>query len=188
VLSFQDRLRTAQYFSSYIFFFALSHISTDLELPKHFALCGGGWKNPIIREHFEQLLSGDTSLNPVLEEHHSLYESILKRLRQSSGTSQIECHLSSHYGFDGTAMEARIFADAAFCRVTGQPFSYPETTGVQHPTILGIIRYPSRDPNRATQPLRDWMKQYNSETLTLDDPSTFDQRWSRAAAGWRKRL
>lgn len=186
-LSFEDRLRTAQYFSAYIYFFSLSFIPSDWKSPEYFAFCGGGWRNPNIRADFINLVAGNFDQAPLLLEHRDLLTAMSSRLTHK-GTRVPECHDSAHYGFDGTSMEARMIADAAFCRVTGEPFSLPEITGVSSPTVLGVIRFANDDRSTQTDNLRDWLQSFKSEGITVDDKALFDIRWSRASSGWKRRL
>lgn len=184
-LSFEDRVRTAEYFAAYVYFYSLKWIPEDLQIPTCFALCGGGWINPISRGHFEQLLRGGFDKYPVLEEHKAIFKEIYHRL--SKNGHPVEVAMSDEFGFSGQYMEARLFGDAAVCRIKGEAFSRPETTGCKSPTILGIIRYPHSKPELASKLLIAWLSRYNSKDLTLDDPAVFDCRWGRAASGWQKR-
>jgi anhydro-N-acetylmuramic acid kinase len=190
VLSFEDRIRTAEYFSAYAYVWALTMIPEHIQMPNHFALCGGGWKNPISRSHFAELLCGDLDKQVVLTEHKDAFEKVRARGLRSAGTTgnqsggQIHVELSENYGFDGTAMEARIFADAAVCRIKGEAFTRPSTTGVKSDTTAGIIRFPGGKENNATPALLDWLSKYKSRDLTLDRPGIFDRRWGRASRGW----
>lgn len=160
ILKFEDRIRTAEYFSAYIFYLSLSMIPSDIELPNKFALCGGGWNNPVIKEHFIGLLKGDRAFSPVLESHESIYQLIQERLMKVNSNLLIE---NSHYfGFDGKAMEARIFADAAVSRIRGEPFTYPETTGTSKPTICGIFAFPNNDSKKATPALNSWLSNFKT--------------------------
>ncbi len=143
-LSFADRLRTAEFFSAYILAYALRY--SPIGTPNHFLIFGGGWNNPIIKEDFQNLLTGRTD---VLPEHKEIFEKIKNPL------AQIEW--SDKYGYNGKYMEARIFADMARCKLTNEPFSYPETTGCKTPTVGGILVHPGDNNPR---------------------------RWSRAAKGW----
>lgn len=184
-ISFEDRVRTAEYFSAYIYFHTLSFISEDIRMPAHFAVCGGGWKNPVSFEAFKQLISGDFENTPILPQHRDLFETIRTRIIEDNQETKFgQCNFSEFYGFDGTAMEARIFADAAVCRLVGEPFSLPSTTGVTKPTVAGIIRFPDGNQAKASQRVIDILDQNQSWDLTLDVPSKFDGRWSRAASGW----
>jgi anhydro-N-acetylmuramic acid kinase len=186
-LPFEDRLRTAEYFAAYVFFYSLKWIPTEIPMPTCFALCGGGWNNPVSRGHFEQLLRGDFDSCPVLPEHKELFGQITKRL-QDSVNGVLEVALSDQFGFSGLYMEARLFADAAVCRIKSEPFSRPETTGCRTPTVLGIIRFPQRRRELASERLRLSMNEHSSAPLTMDDSTIFDGRWSRAARGWQTRI
>ena len=193
-LSFEDRLRTAEYFSAYIYVHALTMVPEHLAMPRYFALCGGGWKNPVAREHFAGLLRGDFANNPVLEQHKESFGKLLERLmvvsREASAAedSEVVVAMADEFGFDGTAMEARIFADAAVSRVLGQAFTRPSTTGVVRDTVCGIIRFPGGAPDGASATLRGWLDEFKSHDATVDRPEVFDGRWSRASAGWNARL
>ncbi len=185
-ISFEDRLRTAEYFSAYVYFYSLRWVPDDVLLPRAYLLCGGGWNNPVVKRHFEQLLHGQFDQAPVIDGHKKLFEHIKGRLLSTD--KKPECMISDEYGFSGQFMEARIFADAAVCRVKAVPFTRPETTGCKAPTLLGIIRFPHAQPQRASRNLQQWLDEHNSLHLTPDNPEIFDGRWSRAVAGWRSRL
>lgn len=176
--SFEDKVRTAEYCAAYFYFYSLKWIPADVSMPVCFALCGGGWNNPIIRNHFEQLINGNFDDAPILPEHKELFKEICKRLNQGK---KVEVALSDQYGFSSRYMEARLFAEAAVCRIKGIPFTRPETTGCHSPTVLGIIRHPVQ--GAANEKVKEWLQKYKSATLTLDNPKIFDGRWSRAAAG-----
>jgi anhydro-N-acetylmuramic acid kinase len=178
----EDRMRTVEYFAAYAFFYSLKWIADDTAIPKCYALAGGGWNNPIPREHFAGLLRGDFTSNPVLDGHKELFVRIHRRLAEAPG--QVEIDFSDRFGFSGQFMEARLFADAAVSRIRGIPFSRPETTGCRTPTVLGIIRFPQADIANASKNLMHWLKEHDSVHLTLDKPAVFDGRWSRASASW----
>ena len=173
--SFEDRLRTAEYFSAYCFMYSLALVDQKISLPKRFALCGGGWKNPVVREHFAALLSGDTVVSPVLPEHRELFDSV----RQSLQTDLI-IEDSQYFGFDGQSMEARIFADAAFSRVTGRPFTLPETTRAASPTHCGVFSFPNRDRSSISERLLDLL----GDREVPVSSNGVERKWSRASNGW----
>ena len=177
-LSFEDRLRTAEYFAAYVLCYSFSLLSEDLEFPRFFALSGGGWKNKVIYRHFVALLGGDREISPLLPGHEEVFAGLNRR------AVNFKAELSSFYGFDGQYMEARIFADAAACRVKGIPFTKPETTGAERECVLGIIRFPKGNVSNCTKPLRTLIEKQSSLNLTLDKPEIFNPRWSRASAGW----
>jgi len=181
LLPFEDRVRTATYFATYAFAHSLALLPSAIEPPTHFAVCGGGWRNPLCLADFRALLAGDRAA-PILPDHAKLFD----RLRTWTARAVVEP--SATFGFDGTAMEARIFADAAVCRIKGEPFTLPATTGARQPTVCGIIRFPGADRSRATAPLRAWLDHFGAEAATVDLSDVFDCRSSRASAGWRGRL
>lgn len=183
-LSLEDRVRTAEYFSAYIFVQSLSLIPSEVALPTTYAICGGGWKNPVSRKHFEELLQGHfENENPILPQHESFFQNLKQRIAKPPAVVT-----SEEVGFDSTAMEARIFADAAVCRVKGEPFTNPNTTGCKTPTICGIVRFPGDTIDNATPNLRRWLEKYNSLNRTADFATGDAQSWSRASAGWQERL
>ncbi len=186
-LSFEDRLRTAEYFSSYVLAHTLSFIPQDVALPCCFALCGGGWKNPLCVEDFRRLLQGDVRA-VVLPEHRELFKKLSDSIKASSQGKAPLIESSSFFGFDGTAMEARIFADAAVCRIKREAFTTPATTGARKEVVCGIIRFPQADAQCATPILRRWIDEFSSADATYDPPAVFDARWSRAVKGWQARI
>ena len=145
-LSIYDRIRTVEFFSAYAFAYTLKFIPEYLLKPEYFLIFGGGWKNPLALEDFKNLLAGKAE---VLPEHYEIFDTIK--------TPQAAVDWSDRYGYNGQYMEARIFADMAKCCLTGEPFSFPGTTGCQTPTVGGIIARPGGNDKR---------------------------RWSRAAKGW----
>jgi anhydro-N-acetylmuramic acid kinase len=141
-LPLAERMRTAEYFSAYIAMYSLSFIPSDCEFPLYFGLCGGGWKNPVVTNHFRSLMRASPG-QVILKEHDRLYAEIIARFGKRKPTVES----TSAFGFDPNSMEARIFADAAARLVWGEPFSLPSVTGVSKPTICGRIRFPSnKDP------------------------------------------
>lgn len=148
-IAFEDRIRTAEFFSAYIMVYNLSFISHNIEMPKYFLFFGGGWKNPIVMEDFKNILHNRAE---VLPEHQNIFNQIINPMAV--------CQWSDNFGYNGKYMEARIFADMARCYLVQEPFTFPETTGCQKPTIGGIIAYPNGKDNRL---------------------------WSRAAPGWAEK-
>ena len=67
---------------------------------------------------------------------------------------------SDTYGYSAQFMEARIFADMAYCLDNNIAYSTPETTGCKTPTVCGIFAYP------------------NGNDIRL---------WSRASYGWQNK-
>lgn len=174
-ISFEDRVRTATYFAVYILAHSLSLVDESIIIPSSFAVCGGGWKNPLCLLHLRGLLEGNTGVSPVLPEH----EDIFKKIRDRIGNRPLIAEHSSFFGIDGAAMEARIFADAAVCRVRGEHFSFPETTGVKQPSLLGVICFPEDNLSNATVTLQKVLQKSGVTPGVLKE-----FRWSRACGGW----
>lgn len=177
-LPFPDRLRTAEYFSAYALYHSLGHAPAGLVMPARFAVFGGGWKNPVIYRHFANLLSGSTEHSPVLEEHVAWFSDIRTRMHAQC-TPRLAW--SDEYGLSGDAMEARIFADMARCLIRSLPFTNKDTTNASAPVIGGIVAYPGGNSANATTNFSAWLTPGKA-------PAHTDYAWSRAAAGWRKRL
>ena len=78
-------------------------------------------------------------------------------------------------------MEARIFADMAYCRIIGEPFSFPETTGCKTPTVAGIYVLPDTGKRYL---LNDLFNRYHTANL-IDN--NWHKKYNRAAKGWQNR-
>lgn len=131
---FENTLRTVEYLAAYAFFATLSFIPETVEFPKAFLLFGGGWKNPLCLSDFKGLFDGR---GVVLPRHAAAFAKTRDRLAAPPAIG-----ISARYGYDGTYMEARIFADMARCRITGEPFSFPQSTGAKSPTVAGVYVLP----------------------------------------------
>jgi anhydro-N-acetylmuramic acid kinase len=180
LIPFNDRLRTAEYFSAYVFVHSLTLLPESIAIPRFYAISGGGWRNPVSREHFEGLLQGLFDQNPVLSEHQAAF-----RLWHEKENSPV-VDFSEKFGYDSKAMEARIFADAAVCRLAGVPFTTPGTTGCRTDTMCGVIRFPGGDPSNCSATLQSWLEEHKSRHLTCDFNKGLSAYWSRASAGWHK--
>ncbi len=126
-----DRIRSAEFFSAYIFVYSLRHIPFNLYHPRYFLLFGGGWHNPIIRQDFTDMLHGTAQ---VLHQHKNIFNALAEPSAIITAADQ--------YGISGKYMEARIFADMAKCFLASEPFTIPSTTGCKSPTICGVLAHP----------------------------------------------
>lgn len=169
--SFADNLRTAEYLAAYGFVYNLCHLQSERKMPALFLLFGGGWKNPLVRRDFENLL-GHRGL--VLPEHGKVFADIYARLPQNPRAA-----FSDDFGFSGAYMEARIFADMAYSKIVGRPFSLPSTTGCKTPTVGGIYVLPD---DKKEYLLTRLFKQYGNTA----EPESNPRLWSRAAKGWQR--
>lgn len=162
-----DKVRTAEYYAAYLTFHTLGHTPADFPLPSRFAVFGGGWRNPVVMEDFTQLANGTAPI--VLPEHAQRFAHIRSRISASP-----DIKFSQEYGFDGTMMEARIFADLARCRIIGRPFTTAQTTGVKQPVVCGVMAYPD---GPVSSNLEEWIAASGTR------PPISNARWSRASAG-----
>ena len=153
-----DILRTVEYFSAYTVFLSLQFIPNDFDFPKYFLLFGGGWRNPVIYQDFQNLLHGR---GIILPEHQKILKSILTRLRGQ----KISVGFSDDFGFNGQYMEARIMADMAYCYLKNMPFTKPEITGCKHGVVSGILCKPGENTRRRgrgftfSRAAKGWSKQ-----------------------------
>lgn len=183
ILPFEDRLRTACYFVAYIYAYSLTLAPDDVALPHHFALCGGGWKNPVIKGDFESMLQvgGEDGKALILPAHRDLFKNLRTRIAESGAPCVF---WSDEIGFDGTAMEARLFAHMAVARLMNVPFTTPAMTACLSPTVCGIYAAPDQLDGQAFQPsqaLAQWMDAFNFAPEIARPPIGHDDRWSRAA-------
>lgn len=169
---FEDALRTVEYLSAYTFFHTLSFVPPDIEMPCTFLIFGGGWRNPVVLNDFRNLLSAQAPV--ILKQHEESFKQTAKRFKTTP-----KAGWSDEYGYSGEYMEARIFADMAYCRITGEPFSFPESTGCRTPTTAGIYAYPA-----AQEPfLLEKLLEQNGTADLIDN--SWNKKWNRAAKGWQ---
>lgn len=129
-IPFNDAVHTFEYFAAYIAAQALTLISESITLPHRFILFGGGWKNPLVKQNFEDLLSGR---NYVLPEHEKQFAMLRNRFKQ---TPRI---LISAFG---DYMEARLFADLARYKLAEKAWEIPEIMQSGKQTVCGITAEP----------------------------------------------
>ncbi len=169
---FEDTLRTSEYLSAYTYFHSLCFVDDDVLMPQTFLLFGGGWKNPLILSDFKALFEGN---RPILKEHEQLFKKIRSHFKTPPKIEN-----SDTYGYSGAYMEARIFADMAYCRMIKEPFSLPETTKCFTPTIAGIYVLPKDKKNTL---LEEIFQTYQSQNLI---ENSWSKKWNRASKGWQK--
>lgn len=126
-MSAADALRTFEYFAAYVAVQALTLIPEDVTLPKNIILFGGGWKNPVVRQSFEEILSGKGF---VLKEHQEAFARLQKRFGKVPAVK---------YSSFGTYMEARLMADMAYYKLCNKVWD----KGV----VCGLIAEPQKNRN-----------------------------------------
>jgi len=179
-ISLEDKMRTAEYFASYLTYHSLAYTAEDIIMPHRFTLFGGGWKNPLIKEFFTGFINGEFDKYPIIDEHLDWFKNIDKRIKSSGEKAEVK--FSDEYGFSSEAMEARIFADMACCRITNKAFTSLDITGVKKAPLCGILAYPNHNLGNVTDNLKRWLDYY--KTSKNKTAINYDERWSRAAAGF----
>ena len=111
-LNLNDACATLESFTAKTIVDGLRLVSESVILPKRWILCGGGWKNPVIRNMFED------------------------ELRSYLGDDVI-VQTADAAGWKSQAIEAQIFAYLAVRSLQGKPLSLPNTTGVPVPLTGG---------------------------------------------------
>lgn len=127
-----DAVHTFEYFSAYIAVQALTLIPQHIAIPHNFILFGGGWKNPLVKNSFIDLLNNK---GYILPEHKKLFTDLHQKFRQPL---QVKSSTLSNY------MEARLFADLARYRLQGKAWEIPETAHTDKKIICGIIAEPDK--------------------------------------------
>ena len=134
-ISFEDAVHTFEYFAAYIAAQALTLVPREISLPSHMILFGGGWKNPIVRQSFEELLCGTGF---VLPEHEQAFAALNARFLQAP-----QLNLSGL----GEYMEARLFADLARYKLENMAWEVPEVITAEKKIVCGCIAYPEKKRN-----------------------------------------
>ena len=129
-LKFENIVHTFEYFAAYIAAQALTLIPDNIEIPNQIILFGGGWKNPVVKQSFTDLLTGKAY---VLPEHQQQFLQFRARL---SRTPTIR---NSSFG---DYMEARLFADLARYRLENKAWEIPEIIQAGKKVVCGNIAYP----------------------------------------------
>ena len=113
-LNINDACATLEEFTAMTIVDGLTLVANKIQLPKRWVLCGGGWKNSVICNVFEDelcTLLGD----------------------------EIIVQTADDAGWSSQAMEAQIFAYLAVRSLQGKPLSLPNTTGVSKPLTGGTF-------------------------------------------------
>ena len=131
-ISFEDAVHTFEYAAAYIAIQALTLVPENIKMPRSLILFGGGWKNPVVYQSFEDLLNGKGF---VLEEHQQNFT----KLRGKFETNPIVRQSSF-----GDYMEARLFADLARYKLDNKAWEIPEIVHAGQKVIYGRIATPNK--------------------------------------------
>ncbi len=127
-VSFEDAIRTFEYFAAYIAVQALTVVPENICVPHEMILFGGGWKNPVVKESFELLLKGK---GYVLPEHAGRFA----RLRERFSAEPV-----IRNSVFGDYMEARLFADLARYKLENRVWELPEVK--EKHIVCGVVAKP----------------------------------------------
>ncbi|MDP3371450.1 MAG: anhydro-N-acetylmuramic acid kinase [Candidatus Paracaedibacteraceae bacterium] len=111
-LNLNDACATLEAFTAMTIVDGLQLLPPEVTIPNHWVVCGGGWKNPVIKRAFDAELSKLLGKNIILQ-------------------------TADDIGWNSVAMEAQIFAYLAIESLRGKPLSLPNTTGVPRPMTGG---------------------------------------------------
>lgn len=129
-IPFADAVHTFEYFAAYIAVQALTLVPKNITIPSRFILFGGGWKNPIVRQSFTDLLNGG---GYILPEHQATFAHLRQRLAEPPRI---------RFSAFGDYMEARLFADLARYKLENKAWETPEVTARGKKIICGVIARP----------------------------------------------
>lgn len=129
-IAFNDAVRTFEYFAAYIAVQALTLVPENISIIPTFVLFGGGWKNPIVRQSFEDLLQGN---GYVLPEHQAAFAKLHQRWEQTPTVRPSAF---------GDFMEARLFADLARYKLESKVWETPDVIAAGKKIICGRIARP----------------------------------------------
>lgn len=114
VLNLNDACATLEMFTATTIVDGIRLVSEKMALPKRWVLCGGGWKNPVIRSAFQDELRNHLGDDVIMQ-------------------------TADDAGWNSQAMEAQIFAYLSARSLQGKPLSLPNTTGVPEPLTGGTF-------------------------------------------------
>lgn len=129
-IKFEDAVYTFEYAAAYIAFHALTLIPNNIKLPNQLVLFGGGWKNSVVRESFENLLIGNGF---ILPEHQNIFTKFRSRFANLPTVKQSEF---SDY------MEARLMADLARYKLENKVWEIPEIIASGKKVVCGSVAIP----------------------------------------------
>lgn len=131
-IPFNDAVHTLEYFAAYVAVQALTLTDKRMNLPSNFILFGGGWKNPVVRRSFDDLIVGK---GYILPEHKKQFDSFLNRFKTKPTVK---------YSAFGEMMEARLFADLARYKLGNRAWEIPEIVKTEKKIICGIMAKPNK--------------------------------------------
>lgn len=130
-LSFEDTVHTFEYFAAYIAAQAMTLVPQNITIPQNIILFGGGWKNPVVRQSFANLLQ---NTGYILPEHQQQFSALAQRFTK----------INLRNTTLGDYMEARLMADLARYKLANKAWEIPEIIQAGKSVICGRIAAPAR--------------------------------------------
>ncbi len=135
--TFCNIIHTFEYFAAYVAMHALTLTDKKIKISPHIILFGGGWKNPVVRQSFDDLLAGK---GYVLPEHQKQFADFVSRAQS----------FSVSYSNFGEYMEARLFADLARYKLDEKAWEIPEIVEAGKKVVCGRVANPNDTPKTYT--------------------------------------
>ena len=129
-IPFTDAVHTFEYAAAYIAVYTLTLVPQNIIIPDKMILFGGGWKNPLIKQSFADLLYGK---GYNLPEHIKQFSDLRSRITPVIKQSAF-----------GDYMEARLFADLARYKLENKAWEIPEVMQTGKKIICGHIAIPQK--------------------------------------------
>lgn len=131
-IKLEDAIYTLEYFAAYIAVQALTLVPDDMDIPQNMILFGGGWKNPVVRKSFDDLLNGR---GYVLPEHVVSFAKLYGRFNEIPTVKKSDF---------GDYMEARLFADLARYKLEDKAWEIPEVVQANKKIVCGLVAVPQK--------------------------------------------
>ena len=128
---FEDVIYTFEYFAAYIAVFTLTLVNENVKIPSKMILFGGGWKNPIVKNAFEQILNGK---GYILPEHQERFSKLQQHFSNKPSIS---------FSNFGDYMEARLFADLARYKLENKAWECIDVIDAKKSIVCGVIARPN---------------------------------------------
>ena len=133
-LSLQDGSATLERFTAECIVNSLQLVTQrGIQIPHMWVVAGGGWNNPVILRDLQELL-------------------------QNRLGNTVRVERAERVGWNGTALEAQIFAYLAVRSIKGLPLSVPGTTGVPNPISGGKFVMPNGEIRRSSGRVRECLQ------------------------------
>lgn len=152
-IKFEDAVHTFEYAAAYIAVQALTLVPENIFLSHQMVLFGGGWKNPVVRENYENLLNNK---GIILPEHRQQFSELHKRLGKKPTIRQSKF---------GDYMEARLFADLARYRLENKSWEIPEIVQTGKKVVCGYIAKPLHSCEKYTDCVNRASKGWQQENV-----------------------